>query len=46
MPRSEFVELYLHQDNTLLSMIGNVVPEGFRDEGRRIDCFAGLPLGV
>ncbi len=37
MPRSEFVELYLHQDNTLLSMIGNIVPEGFRDEGRRID---------
>lgn len=35
--RSEFVEMYLHQDDTLRKMIGNTIPEGFRDEGRRID---------
>lgn len=35
--RSEFVEKYFHNDDTLRKMIGESVPDGFRDAGRRID---------
>lgn len=36
---SEFVEMYLHDDNTLLALVGNTVPTGSKskEEGRRID---------
>lgn len=34
---SEFVEQFLHNDDTLTRAIGNIIPEGFRGEGRRID---------
>lgn len=37
--RSEFVEMYLHNDDTLLKLIGSTVPPGSKakEEGRRID---------